>query len=113
MSFENSVKALLLASGELFADSDGFDRKLLTHKMSAAISKVDSTIFKPTEAEIEILKKLEEYVIWRGRYPSPLFSVSDFSYSILIAEYRQMTQFWDRIRESLTLHLQSQQQAGA
>lgn len=71
LSFELLIKGLLIAQGEEILEGGVVKQKFLTHKMEPLLSKLDTKSFSLTTDERSLLKHLEEYVWWQGRYPIP------------------------------------------
>lgn len=71
-AFENLLKGILVAQDVALIKDGKPNRKVFTHDIKKLIKQIDKTKFNLKKEEVELLRELEEYVIWRGRYPLPI-----------------------------------------
>ncbi|NLX13578.1 MAG: hypothetical protein GXY44_07995 [Phycisphaerales bacterium] len=74
LSFENLLKGLLVAMGRPAREKGYLSKDLREHRMRQLINKFKRSELQLTEQEIDMLVRLENYVIWQGRYPVPCSS---------------------------------------
>lgn len=72
LAFENLIKGLLIAQGYSATDGTRLQRDFTTHKVEKLLAMLDLSSFPLNPGEQNLLKKLEVYVVWMGRYPMPL-----------------------------------------
>ena len=101
MSFENLVKALCLVSSDHFLTGAELNRHLLGHRTSRIAMRINSDIFKPTDEDLAALKNIEEYVVWRGRYPSPIRPENNFQFTFDIEQHNHHIELWRRMSAAL------------
>jgi len=79
LAFENLIKGILIARQPSLVDKQKLNTKLWSsvrkgHGISTLAKKVTSL----TPAELNLLTRLEEYLVWGGRYPIPRNSFDYF-----------------------------------
>lgn len=65
---ENVCKAILVSRSSPLNSKGTIDRAFATHDLLALVEKVGITL---NEAESRVVEKLQEFVVWAGRYPVP------------------------------------------
>ena len=68
LSVELLIKAILIAQNPDFVTKDGLDDKIAKHNLLALIETANIEIDKE---ERKILRDLQQYIEWMGRYPIP------------------------------------------
>lgn len=73
LAVENAVKAVLVSEDPTIVLNDSLDRKKLGGKAGHGLrGLVQSVLNDLSEDELQLLSKLEEYVIWAGKYTVPM-----------------------------------------
>jgi hypothetical protein len=74
LALENAIKAHLVHRNPVIVRNDGtLDRKLLGLKSGHGITALCELVFPDIEPrEYRVLAKLEEHVVWLGKYTTPL-----------------------------------------
>jgi hypothetical protein len=107
MAFENLVKGILVGRDPSLVSRELISNKLLPrggHGISDGAKKVCSI----SNEEFELLRRLEEYLVWAGKYPMPLKSevflnsqtpenLRSFSW----ADFELINKYFDRLAEIL------------
>jgi hypothetical protein len=74
LSFENLIKGIVIAKNpELVSESKG-ESKLMGELKTHKLSQLARRHLDITKKGLDIIERLEEFVIWGGRYPIPASS---------------------------------------
>ncbi|HEX8652284.1 MAG TPA: hypothetical protein VF708_15690 [Pyrinomonadaceae bacterium] len=73
MAFENLIKGIMLGRDSSSVNREFINRSLLP-KGGHGISEGAKRVSNISGSEDELLRRLEEYLVWAGRYPMPLRS---------------------------------------
>jgi len=73
MAFENLIKGILVGRDPTNISREEIKKQLLG-RGGHGISEGAKTVTNISNAEYDLLRRLEEYLIWAGRYPMPLKS---------------------------------------
>jgi hypothetical protein len=71
--FENLIKGILIGRNPVHVTKEKITRGILT-RGGHGIANGAKNILTPTliDQELDLLKRMEEYLLWAGRYPLPL-----------------------------------------
>jgi excisionase family DNA binding protein len=79
LAFENLIKGIFIARNPKLVDRKKLDAKLwLAVRKGHGISTLANQVTSLNPAELNLLTRLEESVIWAGRYPIPMNSTQYF-----------------------------------
>jgi hypothetical protein len=102
LSFENLLKGIIVAHGKPAGSKGKLDKSFKEHEISKLLEQLDTNKCALISEEREILKELQQYVIWAGRYPIPLTAKN---YQIALAysseKHRKELILWERLAEHL------------
>jgi hypothetical protein len=70
-AFENLLKGIDIAKNPNLVDSKKLDTTLWNVRGGHGISIFAKKVVSLNSSEINLLKRLEEYIVWAGRYPIP------------------------------------------
>lgn len=70
-AFENLLKGIDIAKNPNLVDSKKLDTALWNVRGGHGISSFAKKVVSLNPSEIKLLERLEEYIIWAGRYPIP------------------------------------------
>jgi hypothetical protein len=107
MAIENLIKGILVGRDSSLVNRELINKKLLP-KGGHGISEGAKRVISVSNSEHDLLRRLEEYLIWAGRYPMPLKSevflksqtpenLRSFSW----ADFELIDKFFDRLAEIL------------
>lgn len=71
MSIEALLKGILVAQGEQILHRGKLRKGFTTHDLGNLAQKVDPSALTFSSDERKILKNLEPYIVWAGKYPLP------------------------------------------
>jgi hypothetical protein len=71
LSFENLLKGIVAAQRGSAGSSGAPDKDLTTHDTKKLVALIDQTAIPISMDDEALLLKLENYVVWAGRYPFP------------------------------------------
>jgi hypothetical protein len=71
VSFENLIKATIIAQGTVAGNSRQISNNFKKHSIEALVGLIDANKLSFNQDEINLLKELEKFVVWAGRYPIP------------------------------------------
>jgi hypothetical protein len=71
LAFENTAKGILIQNGKILVGEDQLKNIPKMHNIKKIISDVLPDL---SEDEINLLRRVEEYTKWNGKYPVPLKS---------------------------------------
>ncbi len=71
LSFENLLKGMMVLQGEPVSVNNKLNPYFATHGLERYAKEIDSGIFDINGAEMVLLKQLEPYLTYAGRYPLP------------------------------------------
>jgi hypothetical protein len=71
LAFENVIKGILIGRNSALATTEEISRGILT-RGGHGIADGARRILTLTDPESDLLKRMEEYLFWAGRYPLPL-----------------------------------------
>src|SRR5687768_311043 len=74
MAFENLIKGILVGRDKTVVDQQKIDNRLWNVRGGHGIAELGKRVTSLTPDESDLLKRLEEYLFWAGRYPLPLNS---------------------------------------
>jgi len=79
LAFENLIKGIFIARNPKLVDRKKLDAKQwLAVRKGHGISTLTNQVTSLNPAELNLLTRLEEYLIWAGRYPIPMNSTQYF-----------------------------------
>jgi len=70
ITFENLIKGILIGRNASLVSTEGIDKKILP-RGGHGISEGSKKVAVVTDEELDLLKRLEEQVVWGGRYIMP------------------------------------------
>lgn len=107
MAIENLIKGILVGRDPSLVDREVINNKLLP-RGGHGISEGAKRVISVSNSEYELLRRLEEYLVWAGRYPMPLKSVVFFNSqtpdnlrSFSWVDFELINKFYDRLAEIL------------
>lgn len=71
LAFENLLKGIAIAQGLEIVKEDRLNSSIATHSLAKLLDLVNISDSFLTEEEMEMLKGLQPYIEWYGRYPIP------------------------------------------
>jgi hypothetical protein len=74
LAFENLIKGIIIGRDPTIVDQQKVNTKYWNFRKGHGIAELAKTISRISRDEFQLLKRLEEYVFWAGRYPMPLKS---------------------------------------
>ena len=76
LAFENLIKGVKIAQNPNLVDQDRFDIRLWRREDGGhGITTLAKSLLTLTSYEEELLDRLQEHILWAGRFPIPLTSV--------------------------------------
>jgi len=101
LSFENLLKGILVAQGDQILRDGKLHRDFTCHKLSEFAGRIDPSTFTFSKDDMKILKNLEHYVIWAGKYPFPKRPSELVVKGHSSIEIATELDLWDRLCEHL------------
>jgi hypothetical protein len=74
MAFENLIKGILIGRDKTVVDQQKINNRLWNVRGGHGIAELGKKVRSLTPEESDLLKRLEEYLFWAGRYHLPLNS---------------------------------------
>lgn len=71
LAFENLIKGVYIAKHPSLVNRDGLDRSMWKADSGHGITEYADSLVKLEPDEKNLLIRLQEYVVWAGRYPIP------------------------------------------
>jgi hypothetical protein len=71
LSFENLIKGVFVASHPTLVTKDKLDRSLWKSDGGHGLRDLATSVATLTADELSLLDRLQEHVVWAGRYPIP------------------------------------------
>jgi hypothetical protein len=74
LAFENLIKGILIGRDKTVVDQQKINSRLWNVRGGHGIAELAKRVASVTSDESDLLRRLEEYLFWAGRYPLPLNS---------------------------------------
>ena len=74
LAFENLIKGILIGGDKTVVDQQKINNRLWNVRGGHGIAELAKRVASVTSDELDLLRRLEEYLFWAGRYPLPLNS---------------------------------------
>jgi hypothetical protein len=118
LAFENLIKGVYVARNPTLVDRTRLDRSLWQSDSGHGIATFAKTLMTLTPEEDELLDRLQEYVVWAGRFPIPtksgryhqnLSPVNKHQFST--ADFETADRLFEKLKEQLTKSRETQSAA--
>ena len=105
LAFENLIKGILIGRDKTVVDQQKINSRLWNIRGGHGIAELAKRVASVTSNESDLLRRLEEYLFWAGRYPLPLNSDVYFKNQNLLTfkttDIALINQLFDRLAEIL------------
>ncbi|MHC4501318.1 MAG: hypothetical protein ACYS21_19665 [Planctomycetota bacterium] len=96
-SFENLLKGIVVAHRGSAGSVDKMDKDLTTHNMGNLLNLNGCTNIPISDDEKKLLRDLQPYVRWAGRYPLPKVPDDLIPKVYSRTEYKERLKLWERL----------------
>ena len=74
LAFENLIKGILVGRDKTVVDRQKIDNRLWKVRGGHGIAELAKRVTSISSDELDLLRRLEEFLFWAGRYPLPMSS---------------------------------------
>jgi hypothetical protein len=110
LAFENLIKGILIGRDSTLVTKEAIKKRGILNNNGHGIKEGANRVICLTEQELQLLARIEEYLIWAGRYPLPLNSDRFFkSENQELRSFRSNDPFLiDKIFDELSIVLENE-----